>query len=81
MADFDEMKNAIYNAIHPDPQIPLSNEVIYELIEKWGSEIILQCKCKKWPSHSMWGQKGYGKCGQCNELCTPIFQSWSIPTD
>jgi hypothetical protein len=79
MADFDEMKNALYNAISPSLNIPLSSEKIQSLIYEWGPEVILRCECKDWPSHSMWGQKGYGKCGQCNKTCVPIFQSWSNP--
>lgn len=81
MADFDEMKNALYNAIHPNVKIPLSSETIHLFINEWGPEVILRCSCKDWPSHSMWGQKGYGKCGQCNQRCVPIFESWSTSID
>lgn len=79
MADFDAMKNAMYNAIHPTGKIPLSDEVIYKLTSEWGNEVILKCKCNSWRSHSMYGQKGYGRCGACNTNCIPVFESWSTP--
>jgi hypothetical protein len=77
MPDFEEMKKAVDSAIAQTNKIHFSNESIDRLISKWGPEIILRCSCRDWPSHSMWGQKGYGKCGYCNQLCKPIFQSWS----
>jgi hypothetical protein len=81
MADFDEMKNAMYNAIHPDNKIPLSSRTIQRFINEWGPEVILRCRCHDWPSHSLWGQKGYGRCGSCNEICKPIFESWSTAVE
>jgi hypothetical protein len=65
----------------PDISIYISKESKQRLITQFGPEIILRCSCGDKPAHSMWGQKRYGKCGQCNQRCVPIFESWSTPID
>ena len=58
--------------------ISLSEEVYKRLTMTWGPEVILRCKCTDWPSHSMFGQKGSGRCGSCHQVTQMIPYRWSI---
>lgn len=62
-------------------QIPISLEAKIRLINNWGPEVILKCKCREIPSHTMWGQYGSGKCPICRESCEMIVQDWGVVTD
>lgn len=62
-------------------KIPLSSEAKFRLINQWGPEVILVCKCAEVPSHSMWGQYGSAKCPKCKQICETLFEDWSIIQD
>lgn len=62
-------------------QIPISLEAKKRLINTWGPEVILKCRCGERPSHTMFNQYGSGKCPTCKETCQSIVQDWGIPID
>lgn len=58
--------------------ISLTKEAYERLIMTWGPEVILRCKCTDWPSHSMFSQKGSGRCGVCHQATHMIPYRWSV---
>lgn len=61
--------------------IPLPSKQIRDnLSSYWGPEVILSC-CTDWPSHSMFNQKGNGRCGICHTTPKIIPVSWEEHND
>lgn len=61
--------------------IPLPSKQIRDnLSSYWGPEVILSC-CTDWPSHSMFNQKGNGRCGICHTTPKIILVSWEEHND
>ena len=52
-----------------------TNDTRARLESLWGPEVVLQC-CRLWPSHSMYGLKGNGKCGNCHTIPTVTNLKW-----
>ena len=57
--------------------ILIDSQAQFDLVSKWGPEVILRCKCRDWPSHSMFGQRGTGVCGICRSRTEMIPYKWS----
>lgn len=61
--------------------IPLpTKEVRDRLSLYWGTEVVLRC-CRDWPSHSMFYQRGNGKCGICHTTPKIISSNWEEYND
>jgi len=61
--------------------IPLTSKAIRDKLSSyWGPEVILSC-CTDWPSHSMFNQKGSGRCGICHTIPKMIPISWEEYND
>lgn len=52
-----------------------TNDTRARLESLWGPEVVLQC-CRLWPSHSMYGLKGNGFCGNCHTFLTVTNLKW-----
>lgn len=57
-----------------------AKEVRDRLSSYWGPEVILHC-CTDWPSHSMFYQRGNGKCGVCHTTPRMIPINWEEYND
>lgn len=62
-------------------QILISSDAKNRLINHWGPEVILKCKCREVPSHNMFNQYGSGTCPICKEKCQMILQDWGVISD